>query len=149
MCVGCQAKPLQLCVCCRLSDRATTVVCVLVVRQSHYSCVCVVGCQAEPLQLCVCWLSGQATTVVCVLVVRQSHYSCVCVGCQAEPLQLCVCCRLLREMGWNDDEEEYVITEDDLREFQKLKQVQVLSFSFSIIFAAGICEEYLEFVFLK
>ena len=37
-------------------------------------------------------------------------------------------------MGWNDDEEEYVITEDDLREFQKLKQVQVSSFSFSMIF---------------
>ncbi|KAK2183752.1 hypothetical protein NP493_297g03009 [Ridgeia piscesae] len=32
--------------------------------------------------------------------------------------------RLLREMGWNDDEEEYVITEDDLREFQKLKQMK-------------------------
>ena len=29
-------------------------------------------------------------------------------------------------MGWNEaDEEEYVITEDDLREFQKLKQVRV------------------------
>ncbi|XP_046334131.1 vasculin-like protein 1 isoform X2 [Haliotis rufescens] len=29
--------------------------------------------------------------------------------------------RLLREMGWNEqDEEEYVITEDDMKEFQKL-----------------------------
>uniref|UniRef100_A0A0L8GJQ6 Uncharacterized protein n=1 Tax=Octopus bimaculoides TaxID=37653 RepID=A0A0L8GJQ6_OCTBM len=28
--------------------------------------------------------------------------------------------RLLREMGWNETEEEYVITEDDKKEFQKL-----------------------------
>ncbi|GAB1608287.1 uncharacterized protein LOC115214039 isoform X1 [Argonauta hians] len=28
--------------------------------------------------------------------------------------------RLLREMGWNETEEEYIITEDDKKEFQKL-----------------------------
>ena len=33
--------------------------------------------------------------------------------------------RLLKEMGWNEtDDEEYVITEDDMKEFQNLtKQV--------------------------
>ena len=36
-------------------------------------------------------------------------------------------CRLLKEMGWNEtDDEEYVITEDDMKEFQNLtKQVRV------------------------
>ena len=35
-------------------------------------------------------------------------------------------CRLLKEMGWNEtDDEEYVITEDDMKEFQNLtKQVR-------------------------
>ncbi|KAL3868124.1 hypothetical protein ACJMK2_040960, partial [Sinanodonta woodiana] len=31
--------------------------------------------------------------------------------------------RLLREMGWNEADEEYEITEDDIKEFQnRLKQ---------------------------
>lgn len=31
--------------------------------------------------------------------------------------------RLLREMGWNEaDDEEYVITEDEVKEFQNLKK---------------------------
>lgn len=36
------------------------------------------------------------------------------------------CFRLLREMGWDEaDQEEYEITEDDMKEFQNLsKQVR-------------------------
>ncbi|XP_052825487.1 vasculin-like isoform X2 [Octopus bimaculoides] len=41
--------------------------------------------------------------------------------------------RLLREMGWNETEEEYVITEDDKKEFQKLTNQNYQKFGCSII----------------
>ncbi|XP_036360911.1 uncharacterized protein LOC115214039 isoform X1 [Octopus sinensis] len=41
--------------------------------------------------------------------------------------------RLLREMGWNETEEEYIITEDDKKEFQKLTNQNYQKFGCNII----------------
>jgi hypothetical protein len=42
--------------------------------------------------------------------------------CCSQPKSI-VSFRLLREMGWKDeDDEEYVITEDDMKEFKNLSE---------------------------
>lgn len=38
--------------------------------------------------------------------------------------------RLLKEMGWTEDDEEYVITEDDKKEMQKSIQLVSVSAAF-------------------